>query len=253
MDIQTPDTTAPDFSKREQRNVRREEKEQERRQHERMKRVRRATMWSIVVVLLAGLVFGLYKAVRSVPSDTNGPLAVAVSDSDWSLGDKDAKATLVEYSDFQCPACGAYEPLVQQLLKDFGPSKLRLIYRHFPLRSLHPNAEVSARVAEAAGKQNKFWDMHNLLFKNQNDWSSLANPMPKFIEYATSLKLNVAQFQTDLADQSIADAVQSDYEGGLQSRIDSTPTFFLNGKKIASPQSYDEFKKHIDQALAQTQ
>ncbi len=255
MDIQTHEQSEQEsqLSKRERREMRRNEVEHERKQHGRMKSVRRATMWSIVVVALVGLTFVLYKAVRSVPSTTGGvTLSVPVSDQDWSLGDKNAKVTLVEYSDFQCPACGAFHPLIQQLLKETG-SDVRFIYRHFPLYQIHPNAEIAGKAAESAGIQGKFWEMHDLLFENQKEWADQKDPVPTFVKYATQLKLNVAQFQTDIKSSAVAEAVNADYTSGVQMRLNATPTFFINGKQMPSVSSYDEFKKNVTNALAENQ
>ncbi len=159
-----------------------------------------------------------------------------------------SSATLVEYSDFQCPACAAYYPVVKQLTKEFSQD-LHFTYRYFPLSSIHKNARISAQAAEAAGKQNKFWEMHDLLFENQSEWSALSDPKEKFKEYAKFLGLDMEKFQQDLGSKEVKDKVESDYQSGLSLGVNATPTFFLNNQKITNPRSYEEFKTKIEETL----
>jgi protein-disulfide isomerase len=106
-----------------------------------------------------------------VPStEGNATIPNIVAQDDWVKGNKDSKVIVVEYSDFQCPACAAYFPMVEQVMDEYK-DKVAFVYRHFPLTSIHPHAEPMARAAEAAGKQGKFWEMYELIFKNQNAWS----------------------------------------------------------------------------------
>ena len=161
------------------------------------------------------------------------------------------KVTLIEYSDFQCPACAAYEPVIEQLLKDF-PNELRLVYRHFPLSTLHKNAELAARAAEAVGKQGKYWEMHDKLFETQKDWeSNLVGAKEVFVGYAKGLGLNSEAFSTDMDSGEIADRVQNDLNQAKSLGLSGTPSFFVNGKKIDNPRSYDEFNKLIKSEITQ--
>ncbi|MEK7568190.1 MAG: thioredoxin domain-containing protein [Patescibacteria group bacterium] len=174
------------------------------------------------------------------------PLIDAVSQLDYSKGNREAAVILVEYSDFQCPACAAYYPLVKQLSEEFG-DKAVFVYRHFPL-SQHQNAEFAAIAAEAAGRQGKFWEMHDLIFNNQNEWAKSAKWSVEdiFIKYAEKLNLDLEKFKADLDLKEIKQKVSKDLESGVNAKVNGTPTFFLNGKKLSTPRSYEEFKEIIE-------
>lgn len=159
-----------------------------------------------------------------------------------------AKTTLVEYADFQCPACKAYYPVVKQLGKDYG-TKLNVVYRMFPLKTVHQNALVSARAAYAASLQGKFWEMHDTLFETQDSWATLPDPESVFVGYAKELALNTDTFKKDYESQSTSDFVNNSYDGATNVGVNSTPTFFLNGKQLENPAGYTDFKKLIDQAV----
>ena len=130
-------------------------------------------------------------------------------------------------------------------------AQVKFAYRHFPLPQ-HKNAKLAATVAEAAGKQGKFWEMHDLIFQNQSDWSEDKNAAVIFAKYAQDLQLDLAKFQTDIADEEIKAKIENDYKSGVKAGVNSTPSFFLNGKKINNPRNYDEFKNAILQTLGQS-
>ncbi|OGG09058.1 hypothetical protein A2154_03360, partial [Candidatus Gottesmanbacteria bacterium RBG_16_43_7] len=136
-----------------------------------------------------------------------------------------ASATLVEFSDFQCPACAAFQPTVKEILSKYG-SKIRFIYRHFPLQQ-HQFSYPSALAAEAAGLQGKFWEMHDLLFENQNSLSENTGG-----DLASKLKLDMDQFTSDLKSKEVKDRVDRDRADGIRLGIDATPTFYLNAVKL---------------------
>lgn len=150
---------------------------------------------------------------------------------------------LVEFSDFQCPACGAFEPLVQEIMTQHGDN-IAFAYRHFPLAQ-HEFAEEAARASIAAGKQGKFWEYHDLLFVNQEQLST-----EKMIELATQLELNIDQFTQDKESQEIKDMVRKDMADGNAFGVNSTPTFFLNGKKLTL-RSGQDLVNAINEALNQ--
>lgn len=136
--------------------------------------------------------------------------------------------TLVEFSDFQCPACKqVQEPLKQLLERNRG--KVRFVYRHFPLTTIHKNAQPAAQAAEAAHKQGKFWEMHDILFAKQTDWEKEGDPTVKFVQYATDLQLDKDKFVADLTSQAVKDAVNMDNIAATRYRLSGTPTFFVNG------------------------
>lgn len=204
------------------------------------------TILAGIVVVVAGMAW-----IGNAQDHANDPqtLSIPVNDSDWYVGGKDASVVLVEYSDFQCPACGAYFPVVKGLEEAYG-DKLKVVYRNYPLTTLHPNAQLAAQAAEAAGIQGKFFLMHDLLFGNQKTWSTEADPTNTFIGYATSIGLDVEKFKTDLTSNAVSNEVRNDVNGGDASKVDSTPTFFLNGVQITkNPQGLEPFKALIDAAL----
>ena len=210
-------------------------------------------IWLGVIVVTIGAIVGLY--YLSSPGGGNGSsvgltLTEPVSASDWRRGPDGAKAVLVEYSDFQCPACASYESLLQQLSGEFGNS-LQFVYREFPLRSIHQNADLAARAAEAAGVQGKFWEMHDKIFQTQADWSKLSNSAAeaKLKSYAQALGVNMPQFASDLNSPAVMAKINNDISSGNQSGIQGTPTFFLNGKDAGYPQGYEEFKAIIQKVL----
>lgn len=202
----------------------------------------------VVVLIVAG---GLYLASAgpSAPSSpvATGSLNIPVSAADNSRGPASAKVVLVEYSDFQCPACAAYYSVLEQVLKDF-PNDVRLVYRHFPL-PYHQQAMPAALAAEAAGKQGKFWEMYQLIFDHQTDWAGKKTAQATFTSYAEQLGLNLAQFQADLTDSALIKKINSQKDGGVAAGVDATPTFYLNGQKIDNPRSYDSFSQLIKAEL----
>lgn len=177
--------------------------------------------------------------------------ALTVQPDDWVRGSSSAVLTLVEFSDFQCPACGAYYPLVKQLKTDF-PNDLRVVYRHFPLTGLHKNAMTAAKASEAAGKQGKFWEMHDKLFETQKDWAENTNAKDVFAGFAAELGLNKDQFLKDIDSPEVQKRVQYGQDTGDALGVNATPTFYLNGNELDPPQSYDDFKKIMELAKEQS-
>ena len=167
---------------------------------------------------------------------------------EWS---PDKKNLLIEYSDLQCPACQAYHVLLTQLSKeDMIKKNITLVYRHYPLDSLHPNARNGAYAAEAASKQGKFFEMHDMLFAKQKEWAESSNPIDFFKKYATSLKLDVATFEKDFASDAVKQRVQDDLLEGDKYGVQGTPTFFYNGKKLDNPQSPEAFRAVLIEGIA---
>ncbi len=166
-------------------------------------------------------------------------------------GGATATVTLVEFADFQCPACAAYHPVLEKLHETFG-DRLKMAFRHYPLIQIHQNALIASQAAEAAGAQGKFWEMHGILFERQNAWSSLDNPTDMFVSYAKELLLDTDQFRADLKNDTLKKVVLDDLLAGERARVNATPSFFLNGTKIENPQSYEAFEALVTAALGQT-
>lgn len=196
----------------------------------------------IIVAIFVMLYFASNKgnevvAIGSVPK--------AVSAEDWVSGDvATAKAVLIEYSDFQCPSCALSHPIVKQVQAEFK-DKLAFVYRYFPLSMIHKNAMPSSIAAEAAGKQGKFWEMHDMLFEKQRDWSEEIDTKNTFIGYAKTLGLDVNKFTTDLDSPEIKNKIEASFKEGSAIGVAGTPTFYLNGKKMQASLSFEEFKAEI--------
>ena len=131
--------------------------------------------------------------------------------------------------------------MVKRLAEEEG-EKVLVVYRHFPLRSIHKNAENAARASEAASLQGKFWEMHDMLFENQEEWARQGNPKSTFKTYAERLGLDTDKFMDDLGSSEVRNRVNKDYLTGAKANIPGTPTFFLNGERIQTPRSYAAFK-----------
>jgi protein-disulfide isomerase len=148
-----------------------------------------------------------------------------VTEKDHIQGNKDAPVTLIEYGDYQCPVCAQAFPIVEEIKKHFG-DKLRFVFRHFPLTEMHPFAEPAAETAEFAGEQNKFWEMHDLLYVNQ----SLLG-LPLLLKLASSLNLSEEKLKIALENGAYRGKIKSDFLSGVYSGVSGTPTFFVNGER----------------------
>lgn len=218
--------------------------------------VKSVVIWVAVAIAVLGGIYGLTYLAETSPAAQGGAAGnlgpiPPVTASDWSLGNPNASTTLIEYGDFECPVCSEYAPLLSQLIQQFG-SQVHFVYRYFPLEMIHPNAAISAAAAQAAGEQGQFWPMHDLLFKNQNDWASQsqADAQKTFEGYAQGLGLNVAKFAADMNSASTTALIARYYNDDLKMGLGYTPTFILNGKLIQNPQSYDAFAQILQQATA---
>ncbi len=156
--------------------------------------------------------------------------------------------TMVEYGDLQCPACKAYHPLVLDVLKAY-PEQLKLVFKNYPLTTVHRNAMAAAIAAEAAGKQGKYFEFVDMVYEKQLEWSELDDPQGKFEEYVKALGLSVEQFKKDQQDKAITTLINDERNEGIQNGVTGTPSFFINGKKIENPANLDAFKKVIDAEL----
>ena len=211
----------------------------------RRKFLRRAALWAGALLGLGAIVLGL---IIITDPDLSGVSRLSNREppDERARGNPSAPISLVEYSDFQCPACARYHELAERLVREEG-EKFRYTFRHYPLKR-HRNAELAAVAAEAAGRQGKFWEMHDRLFKRQKEWDQLQPQTAEvlFADYAVRLGLDREAFERDLGSQVILDKVRDDYRSGMQSGVKSTPTFFLNGKRVAKlPRSYRDFRSRI--------
>ncbi len=187
------------------------------------------------------------KGSQSSGQNTTLSELLAVQSDDYVKGNPNAPVTLVEYLDFECEACGAYFPLVKQLEQEF-PNDLRIVLRYFPLPG-HANGLPAALAVEAAARQGKYKEMHDLLFTEQKNWGEKQKADPAIFEaYAQQLGLNMDQYRQDVVSESVRARVERDVESGKKLRNTGTPSFYLNGAKIQNPQSYEAFKALIEKA-----
>jgi len=163
-----------------------------------------------------------------------------VTDQDYSIGSANAKCTLVEYGDYQCSFCGQAYPIVKQICKNFA-TDLRFVFRNFPLGEMHPQAEQAAETALFAGKQGKFWEMHDLLYENQQSLED-----DDLLDLAGTLQLDVEQLRKDLALRTYISAVRADFRGGVRSGVNGTPTFFINGQRHDTGNDLDTLSNAIE-------
>jgi protein-disulfide isomerase len=157
-------------------------------------------------------------------------------------GDEDARLAIVEFSDFQCPFCSRVAPTLQQIEKEYG-DQVRIVFKHLPL-SIHPKAPAAHAAAEAAHRQGKFWEMHDLIFADQRNMSE-----EKYLEYAQQIGLDVEQFKKDVASDAVQQKVQADMAEAAKLGVTGTPAFFVNGRFISGAQPFATFQSMIDEEL----
>lgn len=213
--------------------------------------IKRYGIWAGAALILALSVWGLFALSSSTPNSTADKItAPPITEDDVTIGSSSAKVTLTEYADFQCPACAAYHPIVNQLLTELD-GKVYYAYRFFPLTQIHKNGMISSQAAYAAHLQGKFKEMYDMLFSTQNDWAEANNAKDIFVEYADKLGLDVEKFKSDMESSETKDRIAKDMGEGNSIGVNSTPTFFLNNTKITTPGTYDAFKKLIENELVE--
>ncbi len=205
------------------------------------------TKWLLGIGVLTLLVIGAIafyygKNNPSAPAETD----LLIREDSQTITAASSTVTLVEFGDYECPACATIAPLVESILKEYE-GRLTFVFRNFPLVQ-HTRAIIAAEAAETAADQGKFWEMNKLLYQKQNEWVASENPESLFAQYATELGMNAAAFSQSLADHKYADKIQRDTEDGRALNIAATPTFFINGERLVIQQASD-LKNAIDEAL----
>lgn len=211
------------------------------------------TLLVIMAVAIGGFAFAKQKN-NPAQSGNN------IQPSQHVKGAGKAGVVLIEYGDLQCSACWRYEPLIKEVFEKYK-DQITFQFRNFPLTQLHPNAFAAHRAVEAAAKQGKFWEMHDILYDRAHqfdsggriidiEWTASTNPVPFFESYAKQLGLNIDQFKQDMASQEVNDLINADIREAQKLSATGTPTFVLDGKKLEqSPGTLDEFSKLIDDAI----
>lgn len=209
-----------------------------------IKNLKKFLTLGIVTALAATFLIG---CDQSTENQISAAEVLQVREGDWIVGPEDAKVTIVEYSDFQCPACQAAHPVLKQTIEAF-PNDVRLVYRHYPL-SQHIKALPAHKAAEAAGKQGKFWEMHDLLFERQTIWVNSQNPAAEFDKYAEELGLNMKQFQDDRQSRATRKRIEKDTKDDKNIKIPGTPSIYINGTKMPL-QQFEDFKNTIEKFIS---
>lgn len=166
-----------------------------------------------------------------------------VGTADNIQGNPAAAITLVEYGDYQCPHCGHAYPIVKEIQQNFG-DRLKFVFRNFPLKNIHPLAVPAAIASEAAARQDKFWEMHDVIFENQENLHGNS-----FRHFAEDIGLDLAQFERDSKDSGIFEKVDTDFESGIMSGVNGTPTFFINGIRHNGPHETADLLAAINEVM----
>ena len=162
------------------------------------------------------------------PSNQSSPEAAPVTKPNVKVT---SPVVVQEYGDYQCPPCGALYPDLKKIEGEYG-NQIRFEFHYFPLTKMHKNALSAARAAEAAHLQNKFWEMHDRLYRNQKAWAELEDPRPIFVSYARELGLNISQFQSDMDSNRVEQAIVADIQKAAALGINGTPTIVIDGQQL---------------------
>lgn len=241
------------LGKKERKALKRQSREGERERGLRRSTAKRIVLWGLTAFVLTASVAALWYLARGAGDET--PFAepagfiVELTLEDHVKGPASASVVLLEYGDFQCPACGVYYFVARRLQEEF-PNELKIAYRHFPLFQIHAKAKDASYAAEAAALQGKFWEMCDLLYERQEEWIR-GDEEELFLAYAAELGLDTERFRADRKSDAVAEKVRIDLESAMGARLEGTPSFFLQGKRIANPRSYDAFHKLISHALSE--
>jgi len=210
-----------------------------------------------LIILVIGLVVYAISRPEDKPTVTNNSQRpqveadVAKLSSGNSLGPADAKVTLTEFGDYQCPACGQYHKLIKDDILPKYSDKLKFVFLNFPLTEIHANAQAAAQAAEAAALQGKFWEMHNILYERQDDWSKQKDPRSKFETYAREIGIDLDLFKKDSESQKVIDLINQQAGLGEAFKLKGTPSFFVNGTAVVLKAGSNDILQAIDKALAQ--
>jgi protein-disulfide isomerase len=235
------------LTKRQRRELKKQEIDDQRNQRHRRKKMTTVIVICITVIVVGGLVY--LATTASNGNNTNTDLSAAVSGNPV-LGSETAKVTIVEFSDFSCPACAAAAPIVEEIAKTY-PEQVRIVFNSYNIG--HQWSEKSLEAGECAYNQGKFWEFHDIIFSHQSEWASASDPVEKFQSYATQAGISSEVMKSCLDSNQMRSEVSSDTALGRSNKVTATPTFFINGQKIEGTRSLGEFKTIIDAELSKNQ
>ena len=201
-----------------------------------------------IVIIIAIFLFTRFDSGVAINENFDELTLTTISELDHVKGNPNGQVLIIEYSDFECPACKSYEPLLDQIIDTYGDD-VAMVYRHFPLKQIHRNAVAAARASEAAANQSMFWEYHDILFDKQSEWSEFANPTPKFMEYAQELNLDMDQFETDYSSSYVKSKVEYMYNDAISRNLRGTPSIFLNGNPVVGVSSYDDLARQVERVI----
>jgi len=182
------------------------------------------------ILLSVGLAGIIFIGIGFFRSQHQGAFTGFVSDKTKTKGSWNAPIEIVEFSDFQCPACKHAQPVIEKLFKDY-PGNIKMTYRHFPLAG-HRWSPLAHQCAECAARQNKFWEYHDRMYAEQERWSVLTDPTETFMQYAKDFNLDLDQFGTCVGDEKVTARITKEKEEGVNRQVRSTPTFFINHERF---------------------
>jgi len=200
----------------------------------------------LFIAIVGGVVW--FRWQRPQPTVTNSPTTETAVDPGHVRGEANAPVTLEEFGDFQCPPCGRLYPDLKKIEADYGP-RLRVVFRNFPLMQMHKHALEAAHAAEAASLQGKFWEMHDMLYENQQQWSEAENVRPIFLQYARTIGLNVETFDRDMDSTQVSRSIINDLRRGETLQVKATPTVIVNGREVLYTATFsDDIRAAINAA-----
>lgn len=204
----------------------------------------------LIVLVLALITFFVWNKAETLKKD-NLPVTVNLSAADHRLGNPNAKVSVIEFADLQCPACKAFDPIVTQVIAEYS-DRVSFVFKHFPLATIHQNAILGAMATEAAAVQGKFWEMKKTLYENQADWSTSLDSKNKVVALAVSIGLNKEKFEANLLNKNLEEKVFVDLKEATNLKLGGTPSFIINNKKVDSVDlgSVEKFKAYLDKELA---
>lgn len=248
------------LTKKERKALKKQEQEEHRQRENAERRAARKKTSIIVIVSAVLIVAFLAWIVNNAPEqerivDETPTEIQAIDETDNTKGasEENAKITIVEYSDFECPACAQYYPILKQLVETYSDD-IRFVYRHLPLQQIHPNATLAARFAEAAGIQGKFFEMHDLIFENQGVWAGASIRVAKntFKDLGESLDLDVEKLEADADTDAVRQKIESHRIDAIGAGAEGTPSFYIDGALIDNPRNYEEFETIILEAIGRS-
>lgn len=224
--------------------------------YEKDKAAGRMWLYGGIALLFIALVYSATLLFRAKPTPGNLQLTQVNFDPSHddlgiSVGPANAPVTVREFADFQCPACGGFEPVVQQMRKDYvDTGKVRFVFFDLPLEDIHPDAVIAAQMVRCAGMQDRYWQMHDLLYAKQSEWTVLKDPLSTLVGYGSSVGADGTKLQVCIRDGFTHEAVVNSESYGESLGVRATPTFAVNNQAVTGGVSYADLKALIDQELA---